>query len=209
MVLEVLTVGQLDVNCYLVGDPKALLVIDPGDESERILAHIKKQGYHVAYIVLTHCHYDHIGAVSDLVKSTGAKLLIAAKEKENYLSKTVNLCGYFSESCELIEPDDVLEDGQDLFAGDCSFRVISTPGHTSGSICLLIQDCLFSGDTLFRCGIGRTDFPTGNLKALVSSIKDRLFTLDDSIKVYPGHGPSSTISYEKVHNEVYEWERYC
>lgn len=209
MVLETLTVGSIEENCYLVGDPEALVVIDPGDEGERIIAHIREKGYKVKFVVLTHCHYDHIGAVSEVVKETGAKLYLGAAEKENYFSRKVSFNGYFSKRAEVLEPDGLLSDGETFSAGAYEFKVFATPGHTSGSICLLCEDKLFSGDTLFRCGIGRTDFPTGSLPSLVKSIKNTLFALDDSVCVYPGHGPGSTIGYEKEHNEVYQWEKYC
>ncbi len=208
MVLETLSVGQMDENCYLVGDEESLVVIDPGDEAERILSRINEMGWQASYVVLTHCHFDHIGAVNDIVKKTGAKLYIGAKEKENYFSSSVSFNGYFGNKVETPEPDGVLHDGEVLTAGGCEFAIIATPGHTSGSICLLCDGHLFSGDTLFRTGIGRTDFPTGSLPSLVNSIKNKLFTLDDAVLVHPGHGPSSTIGYEKEHNEVYEWERY-
>ncbi len=209
MIIETVTVGKLEENCYLVGDPKALVVIDPGDEADKIIARIQEQNYQVSYVLLTHCHYDHIGAVADVMKATGAKLLLGAEENENYHSRRVTLCGYFTPKTEQPEPDELLIDGDVIQAGQYQFRVITTPGHTSGSLCLLCGDALFSGDTLFQNTIGRADFPTGSLPALVSSIKNKLFTLDDNTKVYPGHGPMTTIRYEKEHNEVYEWERYC
>ncbi len=209
MVLDSLTVGKMQTNCYLAGDPQALVVIDPGDEPEQILAHIQAHDYHPAYVVLTHCHYDHIGAASEVAEATGAKLLLGAGEKENYFDKHVTLAGYFSPMPKLLRPNGLLADGDVLVAGKCSFQVITTPGHTSGGICLLCENCLFSGDTLFRLGIGRADFPTGSLPSLVKSIKNKLFLLEDDVQVYPGHGPQTTIGYEKEHNEVYEWERYC
>ena len=209
MILDVLSVGPLEENCYLVGDSEALLVIDPGDEGERIVAHIQEKGYKVSYVVLTHCHYDHVGAVAKVLEATGAKLLMSAKEKDNYFDKNVTLGGYFGSKIELCEPDGLVSEGDVITAGLCSFSVIETPGHTSGSICLLCDDVLLSGDTLFYRSIGRADFPTGDLKTLIHSVKEKLFTLDDDVKVYSGHGPATTIGYEKEHNEVYVWERYC
>ncbi len=209
MILDVLSVGPLEENCYLVGDPDALLVIDPGDEGKRIVAHIQAKGYNVSYVVLTHCHYDHVGAVAEVLASTGAKLIMGAKEKDNYFDKNVTLDNHFGVSLKLCEPDELVSEGDVITSGTCSFTVIETPGHTSGSICLLCDDVLLSGDTLFYRSIGRADFPTGNLKTLVHSVKNKLFTLKESITVYSGHGPATTIGYEKEHNEVYVWERYC
>lgn len=209
MIIEKIPVGELEENCYLVGDPKALVVIDPGDAGERITARIKEKGYKVKYVVLTHCHYDHIGAVADVIEATGAALLLGAEEKDNYFDRHVSLCGYFKPKPMLCQPSELLQDGDQIDAGAYRFQVITTPGHTSGSLCLLCNDALFSGDTLFYRTIGRADFPSGCLKALVGSVKEKLFTLDGAVKVYPGHGPDSTIGYEKEHNEVYEWENHC
>ncbi|MBR6729334.1 MAG: MBL fold metallo-hydrolase [Clostridia bacterium] len=207
MVLKCLTVGNMQENCYLFGDPSALLVIDPGDEAERILSYIEENDYNVLHIVLTHCHYDHIGAVYELAEKTGASLILGAHEAENYKNRRVTLAGYFQAMPKLREPERLLQDGETIESGAYAFRVIETPGHTSGSICLLGEDVLFSGDTLFRGSIGRADFPTGDLRTLIQSIRDKLFVLPPETKVYPGHGEMSTIGYEKENNEVYEWER--
>lgn len=207
MILERIEVGNMGENCYLVGDKDCLLVIDPGDEASRILQHINEHQYRVGYVVLTHCHYDHIGAVAEIVDKTGAKLLIGENESKNYKDRHVTLCGYFSKMPELKEPDRLLKAGETIESGIYRFSVMHTPGHTSGSICLLCDGSLFSGDTLFYRSIGRADLPTGDLRTLITSIRDNLFTLPDDTKVYPGHGESTTIGFEKEHNEVYEWER--
>jgi len=207
MILDCVTVGDMGVNCYLVGDANELIIIDPGDDAAHIIEHIEDNGYGVRYVVLTHCHFDHIGAVWEVCQRTGARLLIGEKEADNYADRKVTLCGYFSSMPKMKEPDAYLAEGDVVQSGNFAFRVLETPGHTSGSICLLCEDCLLSGDTLFRGSIGRADFPTGDLRTLIASITDKLFTLPDYTKVYPGHGESSTIGYEKEHNEVYEWER--
>lgn len=209
MILDVLPVGMLEENCYLVGEPDNLLVIDPGAEGEKILAHIKNKGYKALYVVLTHCHYDHIGAVADIMEATGAKLVMGTKEKDNYFNDNVTLSGHFGGTIKKCEPDVLLSEGDVLVAGKYQFNILETPGHTNGSICLLGENSLFSGDTLFYQTIGRADFPTGDLKTLIHSVKEKLFTLDESVKVYSGHGPVTTIGYEKEHNEVYAWKRFC
>ena len=209
MILKTIVVGSIMENCYLAGDANELLVIDPGGDAEKILAEIEKNSYRVKYIVVTHCHSDHIGAVNAVKERTGAKIVLSEREKENYLDSNVNLMRGFGLNHQPEPPDVLLGDGAVISSGQYSFRAIQTPGHTSGGMCLLCGDVLFSGDTLFREGIGRCDLPTGNLKEIVRSIKERLFVLDDGVKVYPGHGPETTIGYEKQHNEVYEWERYC
>ncbi len=207
MIIEKIVVGRMDENCYLVGDPKALLVVDPGDEAEKIISRIRKQNYQVKYVVLTHCHYDHIGAVSAILAETGAEFLMAEKEKDNYFDRKVTLGGYFAPKPTLCEPDILVKDGDVIEAGQCQFRVIETPGHTSGSMCLLCENHLLSGDTLFQGSIGRADFPTGSLQELVISIKEKLFSLPDETVVHPGHGDDSTIGFERVYNEVYYWEK--
>lgn len=209
MVIDKIVVGDMEENCYLAGDPEALLVIDPGAEAERILAHIHENNYQVSSVVLTHCHFDHVGAAAEIIKATGAELLLGALEKDNYFNSEVSFCGRFAPMPELCRPDRLLAEGEVIRSGNFCFQVLETPGHTGGSICLLSEKHLFSGDTLFYRSIGRTDFPTGSLKALVSSVKEKLFTLDDDVKVYPGHGENSEIGYEKEHNEVYAWERFC
>lgn len=207
MILDTIVTGAIQENCYLVGDPSELLLIDPGDEAKKIEQHLRKSGYQVKYIVLTHCHWDHIGAVAQLKEATGAKLVLCRKEAENYLDPYVNLMESFGASLTLPKPDCTVSEGDVLFSGEISFRVLETPGHTEGGMCLLGNACLFSGDTLFRCGMGRVDLPTGNMKKIIHSIQKKLFLLPEEVKVYPGHGAPTTIGYEKKHNEVYAWER--
>lgn len=208
MVLETIVTGYIEENCYLAGDKNELLVIDPGDWADAILSKIASENYRVKYIVLTHCHYDHIGAAAKVKEATGAQIVICEKEKANYLNPDVSMMGHFGADNEVVPPDITVSEGDAIVSGEFSFKVIETPGHTSGGMCLLCGDVLFSGDTLFRRGIGRVDLPTGSMKQIISSIKDKLFSLPDETRVYCGHGPDTTIEYEKKHNEIYEWERY-
>lgn len=209
MILETIVTGYIEENCYLVGTADELIVIDPGDDAENIMSRIATKGYRVKYIVLTHCHHDHIGAAAKIKAQTGAQLVVCAKEKENYLNPDINLMHHFNAKTEKVSPPDLtVSEGDVLTSGDLQFRIIETPGHTSGGMCLLCGNVLFSGDTLFRCGMGRVDLPTGSMKQIVSSIKNKLFTLPEETQVYCGHGAATTIAYEKKHNEVYEWERF-
>ena len=208
MVLKKVVTGYIEENCYLAGDEDELLVIDPGDDAENIMNAVISGGYKVKYIVLTHCHYDHIGAVEEIKKQTGAQRVVCEKEKENYLNPDVSMLFRFGGGKVAVPPDLTVKEGDEIKSGDYSFKVIETPGHTSGGMCLLCEDALFSGDTLFCRGIGRVDLPTGSMREIISSIKGKLFTLPEDTKVYAGHGPDSTIGFEKKHNEVYEWERY-
>ena len=207
MILDTIVTGVIQENCYLAGDKTELLVIDPGADAKRIERRIREQGYCVKYIVLTHCHWDHIGAAAQIKEKTGAQLVIGCKEAKAYLDPYVNLMESFGVYAELSRPDMTVSEGDELISGNYRFRVIETPGHTEGSLCLLCDDSLFSGDTLFQRGMGRVDLPTGSMKKIIVSIKNKLFTLPDEIRVYPGHGAPTTIAYEKKHNEVYAWER--
>lgn len=200
MFLKQIIVGSLGTNCYLAGDKENLLLIDPGADTQRILKTINENECKVKYIVLTHCHYDHIGAVEELCKDLGVKVLISRKEKENYMSNAVTLRSYFGDSSKIKEPDILLEEGDIISSGNFQFKVIETPGHTSGGICILCDDILFSGDTLFRESIGRTDFPTGSMPSLLESVRNKLFTLPHETEVYPGHGEKTTIGYEIDNN---------
>lgn len=207
MILDTIVTGGIQENCYLAGDKTELLVIDPGADAERIERRIREQGYCVKYIVLTHCHWDHIGAAAQIKEKTGAQLVIGCKEVKAYLDPYVNLMESFGVYAELSRPDMTVLEGDELVSGNYRFRVIETPGHTEGSLCLLCDDSLFSGDTLFQRGMGRVDLPSGSMKKIIVSIKNKLFTLPEETRVYPGHGAPTTIAYEKKHNEVYAWER--
>lgn len=200
MINKRILVGELGTNCYLAGDKDNLLVIDPGDDAEKILRAIDENNYKVKYIVLTHCHYDHIGAVDAVKERTNAKVLISAEEKENYMSRNVNLRKWFGDDVELLKPDVLLKEGEIIKSGEYEFEVVETPGHTSGGICLLSGNILFSGDTLFYESVGRTDLPTGNMQQLLANIRAKLFKLPPETEVYPGHGEATTIGHEIKNN---------
>ncbi len=197
-----LSVGPLQVNCYIAAcrASNKAMVIDPGDEGERILAAVEQRGWQVELIVNTHGHFDHVGANDYLVQHTQAQLCmhrddlpllqVAAKYAESYGLPAV----------ESPPPQKLLVDGDTLEVGELTFKVIHTPGHSPGGICLYCGGHLFSGDTLFAASIGRTDLPGGNLQQLLSSIRAQLMVLPDATVVHPGHGPESTIGSEKHGN---------
>lgn len=203
MKVESCQVGGLATNCYIVYDEaeREGAVIDPGAEAEKILRLIKQRNLHIGAILFTHGHFDHVGAAADLHDVLQAPLW-AHEEDVKFILDAVRLGHNFGECVERA-PKTVefrLQEGVPVNIGPLSFRVLHTPGHTRGGVTLLTGKCAFTGDTLFRGGIGRSDFESGNHRELLNSIKTKLFTLEDDIIVYPGHGPASSIGWEKENN---------
>jgi len=192
-------------NCYLVFDDKSQegVVIDPGADGTVILHEIKNKGVKVKYIINTHGHPDHIGANKKIKEATGGILAIHDLDEPMLTDAGRSMAVFMGERIEMCKPDQLLRDGDLLEAGDLKFKVIHTPGHTPGGICLLVENACFSGDTLFARSIGRTDFPGGSYPVLIDSIQNKLFLLDDKVVVYPGHGPATTIGEEKRENPFF------
>jgi glyoxylase-like metal-dependent hydrolase (beta-lactamase superfamily II) len=202
MLIHTLVVGALQVNCYVVAceDTRETLVIDPGDEGERIWDLIADQGYDLKRIVNTHGHFDHVGGNKYLVEKSGAELLIH-KEDQDLLKNMGGHAAMFGLEVEQSPPPDrLVEDGNLLSVGKLGALVLHTPGHSKGGICLLIQEHLFSGDTLFARSVGRTDLPGGDFATLIDSIREKLLVLPDETLVHPGHGPDSSIGEERTSN---------
>ncbi len=203
MFVKRLAVGQLGANCYIVADEssKEAVVIDPGAEGGRILDSIKDNNFKLKYVINTHGHVDHIGANLKLLEETDAKLLIH-KDDEDYLQNpNLNLAAFVGglNKQEFGKADLLLEDGSKIECGKLLLEVIHTPGHTPGGITLKVEDGLFTGDTVFALGVGRTDFPNGSMQQLKESI-NRLLKFDSDLKVYPGHGGTTTIARLKTSN---------
>lgn len=197
-----LTVGPLATNCYLVIDEesRSCMIVDPGGDASEILGAVEREGVRVDKIVLTHAHFDHTGAVKEVRDRTGAPVLVGNGDAE-LLENPGWMKPYLDGSASGgIRPDGMLSEPGEILLGSISFRVIETPGHTPGSICLYGQGILFSGDTLFLESVGRTDLPGGSFRALKESILGKLFVLPDDTVVYPGHGDTTTIGHEKVCN---------
>jgi len=194
--IQKLVVGELETNCYLFYDEKSKqgIVIDPGADADKIIDEITCRKLVIVYIINTHGHIDHIGANAQLKKFTKAKLLIH-KDDTPWLT-------FFSSA----SADAFLQENQILEFGPYRLKVLHTPGHTKGSICLLNQttvtdnNYIFTGDTLFCGGIGRTDLPGGDEKKIIESIRNKLFTLPEETIFYPGHGNECNIGEEKKHN---------
>lgn len=188
-------------NCYIVADEntKEAMVVDPGAEADKIIEMIKVLGVTIKYIVLTHCHADHIGAVMPLKNALGGKILIHRKEAESLYNPEISLTDIIGEHRIVLEADSRLDDGDVIHIGDIEFKIIHTPGHTVGGICLYCEKekLLLSGDTLFRGTWGRTDLPTGDFKDIMRSITNKLLVLPEDTIIYPGHGKSSMIREEE------------
>ncbi|MFH1438456.1 MAG: MBL fold metallo-hydrolase [Pseudomonadota bacterium] len=187
--LRKLVVGFIQANCYVLAcdETREGLVIDPGDEVSRIMKQIEKDGLKIRTILITHGHVDHIGGAQGLKEKTGAPVWIHELD-----AKALPF-----------EPDGLLEDGQELAIGKVKVSVIHTPGHSPGGVSFHAPGAVFTGDTLFEGSIGRTDLRGGSHKTLIQSVVKRIFPLGDELRVYPGHGPRSTIGEERRHNPFF------
>ena len=204
VILCTLVVGPLQTNCYLVGCERTrqAMIIDPGADADKIMAAVVRLGLKVTQIVLTHSHFDHILAVDPVRSETGAVVAIHEHEAE-HLTQPPTLFRFFAPNIpEGLVADRLLHDHDLLSVGDLKARVIHTPGHSPGGVSLYVasEGVVFCGDSLFRDGVGRTDFPGSSHHLLVRSIRERLFALPDETTVYPGHGPQTTIGRERRHN---------
>jgi hydroxyacylglutathione hydrolase len=195
-----IVVGQLDVNCFIVSeDSPEALVIDPGDEADRIFGVIEELALKPRYVLFTHAHYDHVCACGELKDRYGASIVMHEHERSTYMA-TKDLCiswGYAPE--DFPAPDILVQDQDSISVGGIVFKVLHTPGHTPGGICLYGNKTLFTGDTLFRGAIGRTDLPGGDIEMLGSSLQ-KILTLPPDTRVMCGHGEETTLVFEREHN---------
>ena len=201
MNIQKIVVGQLDVNCYIIADDSnsEALIVDPGDEPEKIIEFIDATGLQPKYILFTHAHYDHVCAAKELHDKYNAVIVMHEREIITY-RMTEQLCiswGYDHE--DFPEPESIVKDGDTISVGTISFRVIHTQGHTPGSICILGGNTLFSGDTLFKGSVGRTDLPGGDFGLLSQSLK-KLTLLPPETRVLCGHDGETTIAEEMRDN---------
>lgn len=190
-------------NCYFVYQEGSgqVIVFDPADKGDYIFNGLKGKGFTVDAILLTHGHFDHIWGVEQLKELSGAKVYAYEGEKELCENASLNVSKGAGRACT-VKADEYVKDGEEITAAGISCRLIATPGHTAGSCCYYFEDdkMLISGDTLFQESVGRTDLPTGSMSTLVRSVKEKLLPLPEEVKVYPGHGESTTIGYEKMYN---------
>jgi glyoxylase-like metal-dependent hydrolase (beta-lactamase superfamily II) len=196
-------VGPLACNCHVLADESTgeAVVIDPGDDPEEILALVK--GLRVRALLHTHCHFDHMGATRRLKEETGAEIRIHRADKALYDRFAGQLAFFGVDARGAPNPlpaDGFLADGDEIAFGRHRLKVLHTPGHTKGSCCFHVEGALFSGDTLFRGSVGRTDLPGGDFDEEAQSIRSRLYVLDPDTAVHPGHGPDTRIAWEKSGN---------
>lgn len=195
--------GDIDVNCYIVSNENKCFIIDPGYEKSRVIEHIENNNLEVEGILLTHGHLDHIGAID----SFDVPVYIYEEEYDLFISDDIN--GFKTLGVE--NPLDISKLNIKTFSkdtkfnlGDKTIEVIHTPGHTKGSVCYIYDKMIFTGDTLFKGAVGRSDFPTGSLEALKHSVVNLIDAYSDDYEVHPGHNCSSTIGIEKVENSYYK-----
>ncbi len=203
MIIKSFHTGPLAVNSYVVTDEKTrkTFIVDPGGHNHNMVNYIKEDSLEVEYIILTHGHGDHLGGVPDLMEVfPAAKLVAGIHDKELLADPNLNMSNMVQGYPVSLTADRFVEDGETLNVGDLELRFLHTPGHTPGGICILVENFLFSGDTLFEQSIGRTDFPGSSYQAIVKAIREKLFVLPEETTVLPGHMGSTTIGFEKENN---------
>ena len=204
--IKSMTLGMVATNCYLIinKENKEALLVDPADNALRISNVIEENGCTLKAILLTHGHFDHIMALNDLKKRYNVPVYAHEEEEDVLKQSSLNLSGSIGQ-IYTTQADVYVKDGEHLKLAGLDVIVLYTPGHTKGGVCYYFQEekVLMSGDTLFHCSIGRTDFPTGSMSQLVRSVKEQLFVLPDDVQVYPGHDSVTSIGYEKQYNPFF------
>jgi glyoxylase-like metal-dependent hydrolase (beta-lactamase superfamily II) len=195
--------GMLSSNCYIIGEGGEAAVIDPGVDANDIVNVLEAQQLSLKYIILTHAHIDHIIMMEEVRKRTGAKVAVHEDDGPLLGNPLLNGAVLFGQKKVFDQADILVKEGDVLDIGGLKLEILHTPGHTPGSMCIKAEDQLFTGDTLFKLGVGRTDLGAGDHDLLIKSL-DRLMTLEDGIKVHPGHGSATEIGYERSHN-MYMW----
>ncbi len=200
MIIKTFISGPIDANNYLLIDGNEAVLIDCSGVKQEILNEL--EGKTLKYILLTHGHFDHVLGVNGMREKTGAKVLVNKNDVERMEESAHIMQTFGVPNVDTPQADEFVNDGDELFFGNTKIKVIATPGHTQGCVCYMIDGKLFSGDTLFRNSVGRCDLPGGDFSKLKNSVQDILFKLDENTTVYPGHGPETSIGYEKQYNEI-------
>ncbi len=199
--MELLTVGPLATNSYLLGgeDAGGIVIIDPGGDAQSLLRQAEEIGGSVEALLLTHGHVDHIAACAEIIRATGAKLYVHSGDAE-LVRKPDAYWASLVGGCEACDPDVEVGDGDRLHLAGLELTVLHTPGHSPGGVCYLTDDACFCGDTLFAGSIGRTDLPLADSQAMQTSLARMFSELPDEMRVFPGHGPTTTMAAEKKTN---------
>lgn len=204
--IKSMTLGMVATNCYLIinKETKEALLIDPADNALRISNVIEENVRTLKAILLTHGHFDHIMALNELKKRYNVPVYAHEEEEDVLKQSSLNMSGMIGQ-IYTTQADIYVKDGEHLKLAGLDIIVLHTPGHTKGGVCYYLPEekVLMSGDTLFHCSIGRTDFPTGSMSQLVRSVKEQLFVLPDDVQVYPGHDSVTSIGYEKQYNPFF------
>lgn len=210
MHLECFDTGILDSNCYVLwdGETNEGVVIDAGVDSVQIANFITENNINIKYIILTHCHFDHMYFVKALKKITKAKTAIHKNDASGFTDPKVNCSARFGHPMTFGEADIILDDKSTLSIGDITLEILHTPGHSAGCISIKVNEFIFTGDTLFKGSVGRVDLPFSSPSDIVSSVQDRLYLLPGDTIIFPGHGSSSTIGYEILNNSVLKGKSY-
>lgn len=201
-----MVLGSCATNCYLLymEGSSEMIAVDPADQGEQIYRVLTEKGFHVAAIFLTHGHFDHIWGSKALRELSGAKIYALKEELPLCEDAGMNVSEWAGRAYT-VTPDVLVRDGEEITVAGMTCKVLATPGHTAGSCCYYFESAgfLVCGDTIFQESVGRTDFPTGSGGELERSVREKIFTLPDSVQLYPGHGDSTTVEHEKKYNPFF------
>ena len=202
MKILVMEVGMIGTNCYIAvnEETNAGVVVDPGGDSDKILNVIKKHDIKIESIFITHGHSDHIMGLDEVRKATGAKVYISKADEPMLKDADRNLSMFIGQNKTFAGADENFTDGQELVVAGIKFKILATPGHTPGGVCILADNVVFCGDTVFAESIGRTDLPGGSYEDIIKSIKEKILPLADNVQLLPGHGPATTVGWERRRN---------
>jgi hydroxyacylglutathione hydrolase len=210
MILEALTVGPFQENCYVIGDGETGAIVDPGDEAARIALAVERTGLEIGQILVTHAHIDHVGAVGALADEYACPVLMHTEAEPMLQQLPTQAMMMGLRFAKVPAVDRHIQDGEILEVGSLKLESLYTPGHAPGHLAFYVESegLVLAGDTLFAGSVGRTDLFGGDMEVLVRSINERLLTLPDETRVYPGHGPRTTIGDERAYNPFLRGEPF-